>query len=34
MINFELFYDQCNQGDYYPDEIHVGRYKANSIEEL
>ena len=34
MITFELFYDQFNQEDYYPDEIHVGRYKANSIEEL
>ena len=34
MITFDLFYDQFNQEDYYPDEIHVGRYKANSIEEL
>ena len=34
MITFELFYDQFNQEDYYTDEIHVGRYKANSIEEL
>ena len=34
MVTFELFYDQFNQEDYYPDEIHVGRYKANSIEEL
>ena len=34
MITFELFYDQFNQEDYYPDEIYVGRYKANSIEEL
>ena len=34
MITFELFYDQFNQEDYYPNKIHVGRYKANSIEEL
>ena len=34
MITFELFYDQFNQEDYYPEKIHVGRYKANSIEEL
>ena len=34
MITFELFYDQFNQEDYYPKKIHVGRYKANSIEEL
>ena len=34
MITFELFYDQFNQEDYCTDEICVGRYKANSIEEL
>ena len=34
MVIFDLFYDKFCQEDYYPDEIHVGRYKANSIEEL
>ena len=32
MVTFELFYDQFSQEDYYPDKIHVGRYKSNSIE--
>ena len=34
MVIFDLFYDKFCQEDYYPDEIHVGRYKAHSIEEL
>ena len=34
MVIFDLFYDKFCQEDYYPDEIHVGRFKAESIEDL
>ena len=34
MIIFDLFYDKFCQGNYYPDEIRVGRFKAESIEDL
>ena len=34
MIIFDLFYDKFCQENYYPDEIRVGRFKAESIEDL
>ena len=34
MIIFDLFYDKFCKGNYYPDEIRVGRFKAESIEDL
>ena len=34
MIIFDLFYDKFCQEGYYPDELHAGRFKAESIEEI
>ena len=34
MIIFDLFYDEFCQDSYFPNELHAGRFKAESIEEI
>ena len=34
MIIFDLFYDEFCQDSYFPNELHAGRFKVESIEEI
>lgn len=34
MITFDLFYQKFCQDNYFPSELHAGRFKAESIEEI